>query len=80
MEKRRLKADEIIDGRSLSAPWCLLKVRSELKLMKPNQILEISCVDSGFIEDLKRILSSTKDEIVDIKKEKEIIRIFVKRG
>ncbi|MFO7985355.1 MAG: sulfurtransferase TusA family protein [Desulfatiglandaceae bacterium] len=79
MEKR-YQANRILDVRGWRCPWILLKAKSQLKQMKPGEILEVRSTDSEVGENFRTVLKTGGDQIVLIEKVSGYFRLFIQRG
>ncbi|MFQ6050976.1 MAG: sulfurtransferase TusA family protein [Candidatus Hydrothermarchaeota archaeon] len=78
--KRNLKPDRSIDLIGLYCPVPILKTREALDEMKVGEILEVLADDPAAEEDLIRFAKRTGQELLEIKKEDEIIRFLFKKA
>jgi len=74
-----MKADRILDCTGLFCPMPIVKTSSELNSMKPGEVLEIAADDPGFEKDLPAWCKMSGQEFIEIKKEGNILKGYVRR-
>ena len=79
MEKKDY-ANKVIDLRGISCPWSILKAKSELKRMRPGQVLEVLSTDPLTLKDFPSILKETDDEVVRVDRGPEFFSLYVRKG
>jgi TusA-related sulfurtransferase len=79
MEKKA-KVDKILDVRGWSCTWSILKAKSELKQMKPGQVLEVLVTDALTLKDLPPILRESEDEVIRVDEGPEFFSLYVRKG
>lgn len=70
----------IINACGLSCPGPLMQVKNTIDELTLGDTLEVSASDPGFWEDIQSWTRRTHNELLDLKKEKGIIRAFIKKG
>jgi TusA-related sulfurtransferase len=78
--EERAKADKVLDARGWSCPWCILKAESLLRLMEPGKILEVLVTDPQIIRDLPSVLSQGNDQLIKVDQQREVYRLYLRRG
>ena len=53
---------------------------SMLKLLKPGQIIEVLGTDPLTLKDLPHILEQSGDQLIEIDKQPEFFKMFLRRG
>ncbi len=61
-------------------PICLLKCKKALSELNKGEIMEVYIQDPEVVEDLKKILLESGDEVVDVNKEEDRFRIRIRKG
>lgn len=79
MEKS-CKVDKVLDVRGWSCTWSILKAKSELKQMRPGQVLEVLVTDSLTLKDLPPILRESEDEVIGVDEGPEFFSLYVRKG
>ena len=69
-----------LDACGLSCPGPLMRVKEAVDELNPGDLLMVSASDPGFYEDIKSWCRTTKTELVNLTKEKGIIKATLKRG
>ena len=70
------KTDHILDLRTFIKPFSLLKVTQVFRAAKREEVIEIIMEDLKIKNDLFKILPVSHYQLIDIKEEKSICRIF----
>jgi len=78
--EEKTKADKILDARGWSCPWCILKAESLLRLMEPGKVLEVLVTDPQIIRDLPSVLRQSNDQLIKVDQQRELYRLYVRRG
>ena len=76
----KIHADKTLDARGLSCPMPSVKTALAFESMKAGQVLEVLTDDPVSKRDLPVWAESTGNTILEIKEEKEIVRIYLKKG
>ncbi|MBW2580549.1 MAG: sulfurtransferase TusA family protein [Deltaproteobacteria bacterium] len=76
----KAKADKVLDARGWNCPWCILKAESLLRLMEPGKVLEVLVTDPQIIRDLPSVLSQGNDQLIKVDQQREVYRLYVRRG
>lgn len=74
-----MKIDKTLDCIGLFCPMPIVKTKLELETMKPGEVLEIVSDDSGFEKDLPAWCNLSDEEFLEIKKEGNIVKGYVKK-
>lgn len=72
-------ADKVLDICGLCCPGPIKQVKAYIDDMVKGQIIKVNSSDPGFAEDLKAWCSNTGNELLDIKKDKGDVTIFIKK-
>lgn len=70
----------VFDLRGGSCGWCILKIRSLLKSMRPGEQLEVLITDPTTIEDLTAVLAAGNDRLVGSVEEEGFNRLFLQKN
>ncbi|WP_040210268.1 FAD-dependent oxidoreductase [Clostridium polynesiense] len=68
-----------IDASGLCCPGPLMRVKMEMDMLKEGDILKVKASDPGFYEDIKAWTTTTKNQLIDLKKEAGIINASIKK-
>lgn len=74
------QAEKVLDGRGWTCAWCILKSKSQLKLVKPGQVLEVLITDPRIIKDLPKVLRPHGDELIQVDEHSDYFRLHLRRG
>ena len=83
MDKENLaavKADIVLDTRGLSCPMPILRVKKELKSMKPGKIVEVWSTDPGSKKDMPDFAKKQGDVFLGYIDETGYTRYLIKKG
>jgi tRNA 2-thiouridine synthesizing protein A len=80
MVEKKAQIDKVLDVRGFSCPWCILKTKSILSQMEPGKLLEVLASDPQIIKDLPSVLKQRDDLIIRVDKDREVYRLYVRRG
>ncbi len=69
-----------LDATGLCCPGPLMRVKSEMDLLKDGDILKITASDMGFYEDIKAWCRSTGHDLLSVSKEKGLIYAEILKG
>ena len=72
-----LSGRTVLDLRGGGCAWCILKIKSLLKEMRPGQTLEVLVTDPGMVEDLTAVLAAGRDRLVKSAQERGFRRIYL---
>ncbi len=61
-------------------PICLLKCQNELAKLNSGDRLDVLIQDPVVIEDLKKILGPSPNEIITVSQEKDCFRVRIRKG
>jgi len=75
-----MKIDKTLDCTGLFCPVPIIQTKLEIEKMKPGEILEILADDAGFEKDLPAWCKLTGEEFIEIKKEGNILKGYVKKN
>lgn len=75
-----IKADIVLDTRGLSCPMPILRVKKELKSMKPGQIVEVWSTDPGSKKDMPDFAKKQGEEFLGYSDEAGYTRYLIKKG
>jgi TusA-related sulfurtransferase len=78
--KNEYQIDRVLDLKGWSSTWCIVKARSWLNRMAPEQILEVVGTDPETLKNFPSILRNGKDRIVEVKKYPDHHRLLIRRG
>ncbi len=70
----------VLDLRGGGCAWCILKIKSLLKDMRPGEILEVLITDPATIEDLTVVLAAGPDRLVNSAQENGFKRIYLRKN
>ncbi len=74
-----MKADYSLDCIGMMCPIPVVKLSSKMKELKRGESLELLATDPGVEEDIPAWCISTKNEYLGFEKEKDVIRLYVKK-
>ena len=74
-----VKSDKTLDCLGLYCPEPLFRTRMELDNMKVGEVLEVLADDPAAESDIQSLVKHLGQEIVDVSKEGNTIRIFIKK-
>ncbi|MCB2293497.1 CoA-disulfide reductase [Clostridium algoriphilum] len=80
VDKGVIKFDKVLDACGMCCPGPLIKVKASIDELSEGQILKVIASDIGFYEDIRAWCNKTKNELMDLKKEKGMIYAFIKKG
>ena len=75
-----MKVDKILDCTGLFCPMPIAQARMEMDKMKPGEILEITADDAGFEKDLPAWCKMSGEEFIEIKKDGNILKGYVRKS
>ncbi|MBU0986246.1 MAG: sulfurtransferase TusA family protein [Proteobacteria bacterium] len=76
----KIKADIVLDTRGLSCPMPILRVKKELKSMKPGQIVEVWSTDPGSKKDMPDFAKKQGEEFLGYMDVAGYTRYLIKKG
>lgn len=68
-----------VDYKGLACPMPIVKISQEIPKIAVGEVLEVLTTDPGSIRDFPAWAKTTGHEIVEVKQEPGLIRIYVKR-
>jgi NADPH-dependent 2,4-dienoyl-CoA reductase/sulfur reductase-like enzyme/rhodanese-related sulfurtransferase/TusA-related sulfurtransferase len=71
--------DKALDACGLCCPGPLIQVKAGIDDLNEGQILKVTASDPGFYEDIKSWCTKTKNELLDLRKEKGMVYAFIKK-
>ena len=74
-----INAVKTLDYKGLSCPMPIVKISQEIGRVSVGDVVEVHTTDPGSIADFPAWAKTTGQEIVEIKQEPGLIRIFVRR-
>lgn len=74
------RAAVLLDLTDLFPPFCFLKLKSELYQMTAGTVMEVIMADPEAVDDLLRIVGRSTDRIVQVVREADVTRIFIRKG
>lgn len=74
-----MKIDKTLDCTGLFCPVPIIQTKQEIEKMKSGEILEILADDPGFEKDLPAWCKLTGEEFIEIKKEGNVLKGYVKK-
>ncbi len=80
MKKTNPEPDKSIDLIGLYCPIPIFKTREALDGMEVGEILEVLADDPAAEEDLRRFAKRTGQELLEIKKEGDVLRFIFKKN
>jgi TusA-related sulfurtransferase len=75
----KVKPDKTLDCLGLYCPEPVFRTRIELDNMKIGEILEVLADDPAAEEDIQSLVKHLEQEIVNVSREGNVIRILVKK-
>jgi len=75
-----INVDKVLDACGMCCPGPLLKVKENIDQLNEGQILKVIASDPGFYEDIRAWCNKTKNELMDLRKEKGMSYAFIKKG
>jgi len=75
----KAKPNKTLDCLGLYCPEPVFRTRTELDDMKTGEILEVLADDPAAEEDIKSLVKHLEQEIVDISKKGNAVRILIKK-
>ena len=79
-DKGIINFDKILDACGMCCPGPLIKVKANIDELNEGQILKVIASDPGFYEDIRAWCNKTKNELMDLRKEKGMSYAFIKKG
>ena len=73
-------ADRTLDARGLCCPMPSVKTALELETMEPGEVIEVLTDDPVSRKDLPVWAESTGNELLGIREEGPVIKIYLKKG
>ncbi|MGQ9550972.1 MAG: sulfurtransferase TusA family protein [Candidatus Bathycorpusculaceae bacterium] len=74
-----VKPDKVLDCLGLYCPEPVFRTRMELDEMKVGEILEVMADDPAAEEDIRSLVKNLEQEIVEVHKEGNSVRILIKK-
>ncbi len=74
-----INAVKILDYKGLACPMPIVKISMEIGKVAVGDVLEVHTTDPGSISDFPAWAKTTGQEILQIKQEPGLIRVYVKR-
>lgn len=74
-----VKPDKVLDCLGLYCPEPVFRTRMELDEMKVGEILEVMADDPAAEEDIRSLVKNLEQEIVEVNKEGNSVRILIKK-
>ncbi len=78
--KQAYQPDKVLDVRGWRCPWIALKAKSQLRRMRPGEILEVLSTDEQVRENFGFILKRGGDRILSAESDAEGHRLYIRRG
>ncbi|NWG11362.1 sulfurtransferase TusA family protein [Candidatus Bathyarchaeota archaeon] len=75
----KAQPDKTLDCLGLYCPEPVFRTRTELDDMKTGEILEVLADDPAAEEDIKSLVKHLEQEIIDISKKGNAVRILIKK-
>ena len=75
----QITAVKTLDYKGLSCPMPIVKISMEIGKVAVGDVIEVYTTDPGSIADFPAWAKTTGQEIIEIKQEPGLIRIYVKR-
>jgi peroxiredoxin family protein/TusA-related sulfurtransferase len=69
-----------LDATGLCCPGPLMRVKSTVDQVNPGDTINITASDMGFYEDIKAWTRRTGNELLDVKKDKGLIKASIRKG
>lgn len=69
-----------LDATGLCCPGPLMRVKSTVDSVNPGDTINITASDMGFYEDIKAWTRRTGNELLDVKKDKGLIKASIRKG
>ena len=76
---KEIKPDKSIDCIGLFCPMPVVRTKLELEAMNPGEVLEVIADDPGFEKDFPAWCSASGEEFLNIIKEGNIIKGYVRK-
>jgi len=73
-----LSSKHFVDARGMSCPGPITKLVKAYRVANNGDLIEVLATDPGFIPDVKAWVEKTGNELVELKKEGEVIRAVIK--
>lgn len=74
-----MKVDRTLDVRAFMCPMPIIKTKKAIEEMESGQILEVLASDPGAKEDFPAWCEQTGHELLEIKEENDVIKIYIKK-
>ncbi|MCP2520549.1 sulfurtransferase TusA family protein [SCandidatus Aminicenantes bacterium Aminicenantia_JdfR_composite] len=74
-----MKTDKSLDCYGLFCPMPIIKAAEKLKEMASGEILEIISTDEGIERDMLAWCEMTGNEFINIERENDIIKVYVRK-
>ncbi len=79
MEKKNIKADQMLDCRKMSCPIPVLKTKNTISKMEIGEILEMVSTDPGSLKDIEAWARQTGQELLEVVHEDSKYRFYIKK-
>lgn len=79
MEKKNIKADQILDCRKMSCPIPVLKTKNTISKMEIGEILEMVSTDPGSLKDIEAWARQTGQELLEVVHEDSNYRFYIRK-
>jgi TusA-related sulfurtransferase len=70
--------EKTLDAREWSWPWSILKTKSQLKLMKSGDVLEVIVSDPQGLEEFVTVLKQSGHELLQLNQKPNDCRLYVR--
>ena len=70
---------KVLDYKGLACPMPIIKISQEIGKVKVQDVLEVHTTDPGSLADFPAWAKTTGQEIIEVKQDTGLIKIFVKR-
>ncbi|MFX1399254.1 MAG: sulfurtransferase TusA family protein [Promethearchaeota archaeon] len=73
-------AEITLDAKGKKCPMPVLMTKKELKKMGSGQTIELIADDIGALKDIPALIKKTGDDIIDTRKDGEVITFLIKKA
>ncbi len=69
----------VLDLVGVIQPICLLKCRNALDELGPGEIMEVHVQDPMVVEDMKKIIQESGDQVLEVIEEEDHFRVVIRK-
>lgn len=72
--------DVLLDTSGMSCPMPVMKCGKELRNMSPGQVLYMKATDPASVDDIKTMLSGSKNTLIESSQSGDAFHFYIKKG